>query len=448
MLDHDVVIIGAGPSGLCAGLSLAELGISTCILEKRSSKVSNLTRAFSVHSRTLEQLNLLGVTEDIVSRGVKTYKIPLLWNIDVNFTNIQSIYNYMLTIPQYKVEEVLKQKYLSKGGTIHYNTEYLDHYDNGQSVDIQCKNTRGHLEYHTKYMIGADGVHSSVRKNLGIEFTGERVLSDVLIADILFDSPTPIKKELLLEANSKGFVFMSPFGDGYYRVLGWNHNISASTSKDHNYMVNSLKNILTDVTGINFSVENVRWISKFSSYESVAEKYNKGNIFLVGDSAHTHSPAGGMGMNLGIQDSINLCWKIAYSIKYNYRSSLLSTYEEEMRPIAEKVVQSSGKLIREATNRHKIIYRAIDILMNRVSQINIINKSLSYTVAKNVSGNSFTLCLHNSLKGIEFCDQETLKANTGKYANIISNIHSGVNIRPDGYILSKQFYMEYLHQDL
>lgn len=433
---YEVVIVGAGPSGLCMGLALSKLGVSNCIIEKRSANNSNYTRAFSLHSRTLEQLAILNCAKEMISRGVITPKIPLLWGIDVDFTSIDSEYNFMLTIPQSSVEDVLRKKYLENKGNIFYNTEYVSYFDlEDDNIRVQANNNNKSVALKSKYLIAADGVHSKVRETTGITFNGRTAITDVLIADIKFKE-SPVIRDLLLEANKDGFVFISPFGDGYFRVLGWNKQICHNVNKESSEVLSDKINLLLNlVLHKSFDFEDVQWISTFSSKECIAQNYKFGNVFLIGDSAHTHSPAGGMGLNLGIQDAINLAWKIAGTLQGTLDKGILETYENEMQVLAESVIKNSGNLIREATSRGSLKSKIVDSGMNKLSRIQLINKYISRRVALNISGNNFRMVPRKNAISAKFSKDYLASNKYYRNEKLVFNID---DIRPDGYTADKE----------
>lgn len=271
--------------------------------------------------------------------------------MDVRFDQVKSIFPEMLVIPQFEIEDVLHQRYRALGGKIEYDAEVLGLQQAENCVSV-CIRQQGQERWiKVAYLVGADGHRSVVRNALNVEFAGSCVLPSVIIGDTRIKNPSI--EPLTLIANAQGFVFIAPFGDGYYRVLGWDPDLTPYDDETDDFV--RLHRIINKVLGKNIGLHDPRWLSRFSSHERIAAQYRQGRVFLVGDAAHVHSPAGGLGMNLGIQDAINLGWKLGAVLHQKSSERLLESYEREMRPLGLKALKESGRLIREATGRRGIV---------------------------------------------------------------------------------------------
>ncbi|WP_418908739.1 FAD-dependent monooxygenase [Glutamicibacter endophyticus] len=387
MNEVDVLIIGAGPSGLTLAVDLVKQGIDCMVLEKRSSISSNLTRAFSVHARTLELLHTRGLAKPIRERGIAVDSIPLLWGMHARFDNVPSEFREMLVIPQYEVEDVLLERYLSLGGKILYEAEFVDLKQSSDKVSVRVNHDGLEQQIAARYVVGADGHRSSVRKSIDVKFSGDCVLPSVIISDAKIQRPPTAP--LTLVANKKGFVFIAPFGDGYHRVLSW--DLKLHPHQDESQDFERLQSMVRSILGQDLGIHAPRWLSRFSSHERVAEKYRVGRVFLIGDAAHVHSPAGGLGMNLGIQDAINLGWKLGSVIQNNAPERLLDTYELEMRPLGLQAVKESGQLIREATGRRGPTAALKDALLCGVEKISPMKNFVENKLGRTISGTNYTM---------------------------------------------------------
>ena len=424
MSDFDVVVVGAGPSGLMLALDLAQQGVRCMIIERRTSISSNLTRAFSVHARTLDLLHVRGVADEILQRGTSVSSIPLLWNMDVRFDHVHSAHPEMLVVPQYEVEQVLLNHLKMYDVKIAYGAEFITTKPSSSSINVRYQINDEFRSVDASYVVGADGHHSSVRKSLNIDFIGSCVLPSVIISDVKLLRPSA--KPLTLVANRRGFVFVAPFGDGYHRVLGWDSKLTPEEDSANDFR--RLESIVSTVLEDDIGLSEPRWVSRFSSYECVASSYRSGRAFLIGDAAHVHSPAGGLGMNLGLQDAINLGWKLGWVIRRGASANLLDTYEQEMQPLARHVVRESGQLIHEATHRRGVAASTKDLLMSTVSRFPWVKKLIERGIGESISGANF------EMRGLT--RNTTKDKRIGTFATeLISNVAALQAFREHEYVL-------------
>ncbi|CAM5356477.1 3-(3-hydroxy-phenyl)propionate/3-hydroxycinnamic acid hydroxylase [Streptomyces griseomycini] len=201
---------------------------------------------------------------------------------------------------------------------------------------------RGRLR--AAYVVGADGMRSSVRTAVGLPFPGRSVIRSVVLADVrLAEQPGTL---LTVNAVGDAFAFIAPFGDGYHRVVGWHRGRNAPD--DAPLDLDEIKEITRLALGRDFGMHDARWMSRFHSDERQAPAYRVGRVFLAGDAAHVHTPAGGQGMNTGLQDAANLSWKLVQVLGGHAPGSLLDTYQAERHPVGRTVLRSSGGIVRLA----------------------------------------------------------------------------------------------------
>ncbi|MEB4613745.1 FAD-dependent monooxygenase [Leucobacter sp. M11] len=401
----DVIIIGAGPTGLMLAVDLAQQGVSCIVLEERPRKRSNLTRAFSLHARTLDLLHIRGLADPIRDRAVSVQSIPFLWGLEVSFSEVPAFHREMLVVPQFEVEAVLMEHAQSPLVDIHYESTYIGHVDGPHSVSVSYRHNDHVRTVIGRFIVGADGSRSATRNQLDIQFPGKRVLAHAVLADAhVFPSP---ERPMVIAANHAGFVFMADFADGYHRIFGWSRSRIPDEAGASDFVY--LQATCGDVMG-RIQVSNPRWVSRFSSYESVADYYRMGRGFLVGDAAHVHSPAGGLGMNLGLQDSVNLGWKLARVIKNNAADGLLKSYESEMRPLAEAAVRSSGSMIHRATHRRGLRARIEDFIMSTLRVVPVTRNALERKLGEELSGSRLGLAASTSSRKLQYRDTGTFAA--------------------------------------
>lgn len=340
-----VIVVGAGPTGLLLAGDLATAGIPVTLVEKRPQKTSNLSRAFGLHARTLEQLDARGLAEELVARGQPLSEIRLFGRLTVRFDTLRSRFNHTLVIPQYEVEEVLERRAVEAGVRFLYETEVTGLSQDAEVVTLHVRGVDGQPgEMRAAYAVGTDGLRSAVRQAVNLPFPGKSVIRSLVLADVLLDE----EPEQVLTVNAVGdaFAFLAPFGDGYYRVVGWHRgrNVPESTPLD----LDEVREIARLAFGRDYGMRDARWMSRFHSDERQAPAYCVGRVFLAGDAAHVHTPAGGQGLNTGLQDAANLAWKLAAVLHGHADPALLDTYQSERHPVGKAVLHSSGRIVRMA----------------------------------------------------------------------------------------------------
>jgi 2-polyprenyl-6-methoxyphenol hydroxylase-like FAD-dependent oxidoreductase len=366
-----VVVVGAGPTGLLLAGDLAAAGVPVTLVE-RHEHGSELTRAFVVHARTLEQFDQRGVADTLVSRGRPVTALRLFDRAVVDMSGLPSRYPYMLVAPQYETEGALLRRARSAGVNFVRPAELTDLVQDAKGVTATLADGR---TIRARYLVGTDGHHSTVRRLIGEPFPGRSVVKSVMLADVLLKEEPPGGAA----TNSIGdrFTFIAPFGDGYYRVISWDRSKPAD---EHDPVdIDELKDIARAVLGTDFGMYGPRWSSRFHSDERQVQRYRVGRVFLAGDAAHVHSPAGGQGMNTGLQDAANLSWKLVSALTGG--PDLLDSYQAERRPVGAKVIQGSGALLRMAMLRSAAIRTARNELATAALHVPLMARRLSLAMS-------------------------------------------------------------------
>ncbi|MFF7387262.1 FAD-dependent monooxygenase [Streptomyces scabiei] len=356
---HGVVVVGAGPTGLLLAGDLAAAGVPVTLVEKREHRISNLSRAFVAHARTLEQLDARGLADELEARGRRLDRIALFGRLSVRLDTLPSRFNHLLVIPQYEVEEVLQRRAVEAGVRFRYETEVTAIQQgegegegegvggagsaHGVAVDVRTADG-GTGRLTAAYVVGTDGHRSAVREAVGLPFPGKSVIRSVVLADVRLDE----QPEEVLTANAVGdaFAFIAPFGDGYHRVIGWHRGRDVPDSEPLD--LDEVREITRLALGRDYGMRDARWMSRFHCDERQAPAYRVGRVFLAGDAAHVHTPAGGQGMNTGLQDAANLGWKLAAVLGGHADPALLDSYQAERHPVGRAVLRSSGGIVRLA----------------------------------------------------------------------------------------------------
>jgi len=335
-----VAVVGAGPTGLLLAGDLAQAGVDVTVLERRGTE-SNLTRAFGVHARTLEHLDARGLADEILAVGAPIDRLRLFDHLQINLSSLPTRFPYLLITPQYNVEKALEKRAMAAGVRIVRDVQVTGLRQDADGVELT---TLDGAEVRAEYAVGADGVHSALRNALGLPFPGKSVLTSIMLADVrLTHAP---KDVLAVNAVGDAFAFVAPFGDGWYRIFAWDRRHQLPDTAP--VTLEEIRNVTRRALGTDFGLQEARWMSRFHSDERQAPHYRVGRVFLAGDAAHVHSPAGGQGMNTGLQDAANLSWKLAAVAQGWAPDGLLDSYQGERHPVGRLVLRSSGAIIRMA----------------------------------------------------------------------------------------------------
>jgi len=346
----EVIVVGGGPTGLLLAGDLAAAGVRVTVLERRREE-SNLTRAFVVHARTLEQLDARGLADRLLATGTRVDRFRLFGTVSVDLAPLPSRYPFMLVTPQYEVERTLAERALAAGATVLRGADVQGVRQETDHVDVSYRDPEGALRsVRAAYVVGTDGHHSTVRRALGLDFPGRSVVRSLMLADVRMTDPPA--EQLTVDGKESGFCFVVPFGDGWYRVIARDRR--RELPDDAPVALAEIAAVARHVFGTDFGMHDPRWMSRFHSDERQVQRYRVGRAFLAGDAAHVHSPAGGMGMNTGLQDAANLGWKLAAAVHghdHPGTDRLLDSYHDERHPVGRMVLRMSGGLLQMALLR-------------------------------------------------------------------------------------------------
>jgi 2-polyprenyl-6-methoxyphenol hydroxylase-like FAD-dependent oxidoreductase len=332
-----VVIVGAGPTGLALAVTLAAAGIDFVILD-RQTEGANTSRAAVVHARTLEVLAELGAADELIAHGVQVSRFAVRDGsrrlLTLHFDALPTPYPYALMVPQNVTESVLLARLRDLGGDVHRPHEVTSIVQDGDGVKLA---TNTGYTINAAYVVGADGMHSAVREAAGIGFTGTAYAESFVLADVVMDW-VPGPGEVSLTFGAAGLAVVAPLPGGHYRVVV---TVADAPAEPDLALVQRL---LDERTPGQARVTELVWSSRFRVHHRVADHYRVGRLFLAGDAAHVHSPAGGQGMNTGIQDG--------YALGRAFADGELDGYEAHRRPVAQRVVAFTHRMTRIATTRN------------------------------------------------------------------------------------------------
>ncbi|GIH02003.1 FAD-dependent oxidoreductase [Rhizocola hellebori] len=385
MQNVDVAVVGAGPTGLALACELRLAGVSCTVLEKRAEE-PNLTRAFAVHSRTLELLDARGLADDLVTQGIVVREVSPTPGAVLKLEILANRYPFLLLMAQSRTELMLEKHARELGAQIVRGCAVTGLAQDGDGVTLST--TGG--EMRAKFVVGTDGAHSAVRDLIGVKFAGKQYQTHILLADVQLARPP--QETLFGVSNPSGLALFVPFGDSWFRAIVWDRS-REQAPLDEPVTLAELQGSFRRITGDDYGMSEPRWSTRFLSERRQAERYRVGRVFLAGDAAHVHSPVGGQGMNTGIQDAFNLGWKLAAVLRGRGGDELLDSYQAERHPVGESVLKITDTLFNlvlssskvDAAVRRFIIRNALKIgrvrtsIAGRLSGVGIAYKPLSGT---------------------------------------------------------------------
>jgi 2-polyprenyl-6-methoxyphenol hydroxylase-like FAD-dependent oxidoreductase len=344
MKDTDVLIVGAGPTGLTLAASLLLRGVDVALVD-RQSEGANTSRAAGVNARTLEVLegsNGLDVTRRLLKEGIEAPRFAIRDGakalLSIDFSGLQTAYPFTLLVPQSTTERLLLDRVRELGGDVIRPKVLATVVQDATGVTATFADGD---TIRARYVVGADGMHSTVREQAGIGFSGGAYEHSFVLADAQLSGDAPTDEVRLFWA-SEGLTVVAPLPNGDFRVVA---------PVDDAPEVPSIEFVqqLLDARGPGgITVTGISWGSRFRIHHRVADTYRAGRMLIAGDAAHVHSPAGGQGMNLGIQDAVVLADALA-AVLDGGSDALLDEYSANRRPIATQVVALTDRLTKLAT---------------------------------------------------------------------------------------------------
>ncbi|MEU6726072.1 rifampin monooxygenase [Nonomuraea wenchangensis] len=332
----DVIIVGCGPTGAMLAAELRLHDVRVLVLEKETEPKS-FVRIVSLHARSLELMAMRGLLDRLLPHGRRRPAGGVFAAIAKPAPkSLDSAYAYMLGIPQPVVERLMEEHAVELGAQVRRGCALagLTQDDEGVTVELA-----GGERLRTRYLVGCDGGHSTVRKLLGVGFPGEPSRSDSLMGEMEVGVPQEEIAAKMAELHETHRRFwLRPFGERIYSVLVPAAGVSDRAQPP---TLEEFRQQLRAIAGTDFGVHSPRWLSRFGDATRLAERYRDGRVLLAGDAAHIHPPIGGQGLNLGVQDAVNLGWKLAAQIRGWAPDTLLDTYQAERRPVAEDVLDNT-----------------------------------------------------------------------------------------------------------
>jgi 2-polyprenyl-6-methoxyphenol hydroxylase-like FAD-dependent oxidoreductase len=330
MTEHAVVIAGGGPTGLILASELALAGVDVAVVERRVSQELIGSRSSGLHARTIEILDQRGIADRFLSQG-QVFQAVGFSHISLDISDFPTRHNYVLALRQERFEEILAGWVGELAVPVYREREVTGFAQDDTGVDIEVSGGR---PLRAQYLVGCDGGRSLIRKAAGIEFTGWDPTISSLVAEVeMREQP-----ELGIRYDANGTQAIGPLGDGERFRLVVSERFAGQTAEP---TLRDLSRALVAVWGTDYRVHSPTSISRFTDLTRQAASYRERRVLLAGDAAHVHYPVGGQGLQVGVQDAVNLGWKLAQVVHGTSPESVLDTYQSERHPVAARVLQNT-----------------------------------------------------------------------------------------------------------
>ncbi|MFX0581273.1 FAD-dependent monooxygenase [Nocardia nepalensis] len=334
METTEVVIAGAGPTGLMLAYELRLAGVDVALVDGLPARTGE-SRAGGIHARTMEVLDQRGLLDDLLPLG-RPIQAGHFSGLPLDFSDFNTRYPFTLAVLQSVIERELDRHATELGAAVQWASPVTDFRQDAAGVDVAIGGPNPR-RIRAAYLVGCDGGRSAVRKLAGIDYVGTDATATGMLADVeLADPPA---QPFFGHRRGVGDFSAVQFEPGWYRLVVQRHDRVLERGTELSF--EDFRTSFAEVAGTDFGMHSPRWVSHYGDAARQADRYRVGRVFVAGDAAHIHYPAGGQGQNLGIQDAVNLGWKLAAALRGNASDELLDTYETERHPIAARVLHNT-----------------------------------------------------------------------------------------------------------
>lgn len=365
----ETLVVGAGPVGLFLAAELARRG-RECVLIERACAPSTHSKALAIMPGSMEVFEQSGIApafEQAANRIDGVRFVTPRASAFVPFDRIPSPYNYVSILPQWKTEQLLAAHLRTNGGDVLYDHELIELQQADRATVAMIRTPAGTIRIAARYVVGCDGINSTVRRQAGIAFEGGSYPGTALLADLRLDTNVPVN-EARVHVHDGGAVTMFPMDEHLRRVVVIAPLEDLPQHADREWLQERMK-----CAGYaNVSIAQVIWSNAFHVHRRVAPAMRCGNMFLAGDSVHTHSPVGGQGMNIGLHDAWNLAAKLSRVMEGAASEKLLDEYERERLPVAKAVVRRTHALTRALAHPHPLLRMTRERIAPRLARLPLV----------------------------------------------------------------------------
>jgi 2-polyprenyl-6-methoxyphenol hydroxylase-like FAD-dependent oxidoreductase len=376
----DVLIVGAGPTGLTLAIALQRAGVDHVSIDTLAAG-QNTSRAAVIHAHTLEMLDELGVSTRLADEGLRLTTFTIRDRdrtlVQLGFGNLPTAHPYLLMLPQDATERILTDHLVALGGAIHRGVTATGLTQNSTGVQVSLTSDGGTQSIAARYVVGADGMHSMVRAATGTQFTGTTYEESFVLADVSMEWSHG-RDQVMLFFSPAGLVVVAPLPNGTFRIVA---TLESAPEQPTAEDVQRLIDTRGPTTGV-ATVTEVAWSSRFRLHHRLAQSYRHERLFLMGDAAHVHSPAGGQGMNTGLVDACVLGRLLADVASGKQAEAILDQYQSLRRPAAEKVLGLAARLTHLATMRSPAKRHVRNGVLSLINHLSFVKHGL----AMNLSG--------------------------------------------------------------
>jgi 2-polyprenyl-6-methoxyphenol hydroxylase-like FAD-dependent oxidoreductase len=335
IVDTDVIVVGAGPTGLMLAAELRLGGVDVTVFERRGER-SWESRGIGFTARATELFHQRGVLERL--ENVEITRRGHFGGIPIDYGVLEGSHFGVRGVPQYKLEEMLENWALELGVSVRREHEVIALSETGDGVTAIMRGPGGgRREYSARYLVGCDGGQSTVRRLAGFDFPGSDAVREMYLADV---TGCDIRPRMIGELLPGGMVMAAPLEQGYFRIIVCENGVSPDKNRRAATFAD-VADAWQRLTGDSIHGGQARWVSSFTDATRQAAEYRRGRVLLAGDAAHIHLPAGGQGLSIGVQDAVNLGWKLAATVKGQAPDDLLDTYHSERHPVGARVLRNT-----------------------------------------------------------------------------------------------------------